>query len=326
MELIMTDSNRRDIGMANEFTDVEIDLNKTKRITVKIARSNYDSSFTFGSWIYENGTEYGGMIDDVITTSALDYVELSADTCRGKLDKRVVEPPIGQTHLIMSGDIHDIMRNLVDNQFGGLISVVPNKLGVTLNNYKFDRYDTLLNGLNKMLKSASYKLVARAVRTNDTHVHFELSAEPIIDYSMQADTEDNSFNFVFEDNRSGYNHIIGLGGGEGLEREVVHFYIGADGEVTEQKYFTGFDENIYVYDYSNSDDLIAQTKAKLRDIAPTKKFNMTSINISQNVKIGDLVGGRDEKTGMEGKKPIDNILYSYVNGVDKTTYKLEGES
>lgn len=328
MDVIITDKDRKDIGQIESFANVDIDVNRKRTVTVQIARSLYDQEFTFDSWVYIPGTEYGGRIDRVKITSALDYVELTGDTCRGKLEKKAILPPDGETHKVMSGDIHEIMRELIDPIFDGMIVVSRFNTGKRLNDYRFDRYVTLLSGIEKMLKSESYKLVTRIVRGNGESVHFEVSAEPIIDFSNRIEfSKDNMFNYTMEEEHGGYNHIIALGKGEGLDRTVIHRYIGSDGSVSDTKYYAGYDENIYIYDNTSaeSDDLQKKADQKLLEIASKKKLGISAVKLSNVVKISDIVGGRDETTGMSSAKPIENIICKIRNGVADLSYTLEGE-
>lgn len=328
MDVIITDKNRKDIGQIEDYANIDVDINKNRTVTVQIARSYYNPEFTFGSWIYVPGTEYGGRIDSITTTSTLDYVELSADTCRGKLSKKAIVPPDGETHLIVSGDIHDIMRQLIDPIFDGLIVVNPDKANISLSGYQFDRYVTLLDGIEKMLKSASYKLTTKIIRNNANHVYFEVSAEPIIDYSRQIQlSKDNMFKFTMADARNGYNHIIALGKGEGLDRAVIHRYILEDGSIGSEKHYSGYDENVYIYDNTSAESSELESKAdeKLLSIASKKTLKISAVKLSDIVKIGDIVGGKDETTGLYNAKPIANITCKIREGIADLSYKLEGE-
>lgn len=125
---------------------------------MQIARSNWYEELTFSSLIYIMGTEYGGIIGEVLTDTTLDYVELKGLTWRGRLAKKIIQPPAGSDYKTVSGELHTVMKSLIEPEFDGLFVVSQENTGVTVSNYKFDRYCTLLDGLTKMLKSKGYRL------------------------------------------------------------------------------------------------------------------------------------------------------------------------
>ena len=65
---------------------------------------------TFGNIVYAAGTEYGGIIGQVNTQTSLDTVSLKGYTWRGILDKKIIKPPAGQDHLVVSGELNSIIK------------------------------------------------------------------------------------------------------------------------------------------------------------------------------------------------------------------------
>lgn len=328
MDVVITDKNRKDICDIGDYANVNFDLNKDKRFTVQIARDYYNPDFTYGSWVYIPNTEFGGVVDNVMTSTTLDYVELSGYTVRGKLSTVDIPIPSGKAYRTETGDIYTIMRNIVDARYSGLIRVVSGNYGTSLTNYQFDRYGYVLDGINKMLKSLGLKLVCRCVRSDGSPVRVVLSAEPITDYSDSVEfSNDNLLSFTLEESRGGVNHLIALGKGELTDRIVIHKYIDQNGNVSNTQYYTGFDEVVSIYDYSSAESADLEKKAteKLLDLASKKKMGINIVDISYDLSIGDIVGGRDYLTGLYNSKPIENIIYTVNNGVESIKYKLEGE-
>ena len=330
MEVILSDAERVDIENLALYANCEFDVNKTFTFSVQIARCYYDKSmFGFGSWVYVPGTECGGRIENINTSTALDYVELKGMTPRGKLNKKIIEPSAGQAYRIVSGELNDVLAILLNNTFDGYIVASDVDTGVSVSNYKFDRYCTLLEGINEMLKSKGYKLKIEAVREDMQPFYFVASAEPIEDYSSIIElSSDNKITFTMESNRMGINHLIGLGKGELTERAIVHRYIGEDGTVTNRQYYFGYDEIAQTYDLSSAepDELTKKTEQKLLELASKDSMGMDVALLNIDVDIGDIVGGLDYLTGLRNAKPIENIIYSVTNGVESKKYKLEGES
>lgn len=329
MDVILTDKNLKDIAVINDYCNVFFDCNKEKKFSVQISRSNYTNDMTYGSFVYVAGEEYGGIIKDVITSTALDYVELKGATCRGMLDTKIIQPAEGADYYIVNGDIYDVMREIISGQYGGLIRVKTGKLGISVLNYHFDRYCTYLKGITKMLESEGYKIIITVVRNNDESPYFELSASPIIDYSNDIDfTNDNDILFTMEDDRGGYNHIIGLGKGELKDRTVIHKYVGSDGKISDYQHYFGADEVTYVYDYSSgeSDTFERDVETKLKEIMSVPIMTMDVLKYNPISKIGDIIGGTDYLTGLRNAKKIENITYTIEDGVESIDYELEGES
>ena len=150
--VILANSDLRELGAVRD-ANLTVDLNGNRNFSLQIARSYWHPELTFSSLIYILGTEYGGIIGEVLTDTTLDYVELKGLSWRGRLAKKIIEPPAGSDYKTVSGELHTVMKSLIEPEFDGLFVVSAEDTGVTVSNYQFDRYCTLLDGLNKMLKS-----------------------------------------------------------------------------------------------------------------------------------------------------------------------------
>lgn len=75
--MVILATRNREIG-SNPLLDVNcaFDANKEREFSVKIARCNWTKDMTFGNLVYVPDTEFGGIIEDVLTDTTLDYVEL----------------------------------------------------------------------------------------------------------------------------------------------------------------------------------------------------------------------------------------------------------
>lgn len=327
--LILANKDTGDIGYIDDFCVADFDLNKDRTFSCKVARCNYDSTMGYGAFLYIEGTECGGYVERIITSTALDYIELKGFTCRGKLDSKIIEPPSGESHRIVSGDVYDIMRYIVNQEYDGLIMVKEGLLGKRLNDFRLDRYCTVLEGIQKMLDQFDMKLVIEIISDDEPIPHFELSAAPIVDYSEEIElSNDSDLVFTMDDNRMGVNHIVALGKGEGVDRKVIHRYADEKGNISGKQTFFGNDEITYKYDFSSCEDadLQRETDKKLQELMNSQKMSMDVERLGIDVHIGDIVGGRDYLTGISNKKAVENIIYSITNGVFSKTYRLEGET
>ena len=317
----------RELGFIKD-ANVTVDLNGNRNFSVQIARSYWHEDLTFSSLIYIMGTEYGGIIGEVLTDTTLDYVELKGLTWRGRLAKKIIQPPAGSDYKTVSGELHTVMKSLIEPEFDGLFVVSQENTGVTVSNYKFDRYCTLLDGLTKMLKSKGYRLKLTFQREENEPGYLYIEAVPIVDYSDQIElSQDCQLNYTMDDKRDGVNHLIVTGKGELQDRNVLHLYVQEDGSLGKTQYYTGLQEIAEVYENTSTetDELEEASIEKLQELMNKKTFKMDVAALGIGVDIGDIVGGRDYLTGMYMAKPVENIIYELTGDVESKNYKLEGE-
>lgn len=325
--VILANSDLRELGAVKD-ANLAVDLNGNRNFSLQIARSYWRPELTFSSLIYILGTEYGGIIGEVLTDTTLDYVELKGLSWRGRLAKKIIGPPAGSDYKTVSGELHTIMKELIEPEFDGLFVVSQEDTGVTVSNYQFGRYCTLLDGLNKMLKSKWYRLKLSFQREQNEPGYLYIEAVPITDFSNQIElSRDCRLNYTMDDKRDGVNHLIVTGKGELQDRNILHLYVQENGEIGTEQYYTGIQEVAEVYENTSTetDELMSAAEDRLRSLAGKKTFRMDVAKLGLDVGIGDIVGGRDYLTGMYMAKPVENIVYEIVNDVESKTYKLEGE-
>lgn len=325
--VILANENLRELGEIKD-ANATVDLNGNRTFSVQIARSNWREELTFSSLIYIMGTEYGGIIGEVLTDTTLDYVELKGLTWRGRLAKKIIQPPAGSDYKVVSGELHTVMKSLIEPEFDGLFVVSQRDTGVSVSNYQFDRYCTLLDGLTKMLKSKGYRLQLTFRREQNEPGYLYIEAVPIVDYSNRIElSRDCQLNYTMDDKRDGVNHLIVTGKGELQDRNVFHLYVQKNGSIGKTQYYTGLQEIAEVYENTSTetDELEETSREKLQELMNKKTFKMDVAALGIDVNIGDIVGGRDYLTGMYMAKPVENITYELINDVESKTYKLEGE-
>lgn len=325
--VILTNSDLRELGAVRDV-NLMVDLNGNRNFSLQIARSYWRPELTFSSLIYILGTEYGGIIGEVLTDTTLDYVELKGLSWRGRLAKKIIVPPAGSDYKVVSGELHTVMKELIEPEFDGLFVMSQEDTGITVENYKFDRYCTLLDGLNKMLKSKGCRLKLSFRREQGEPGYLYIEAVPITDFSSRIElSKDCKLNYTMDDKRDGVNHLIVTGKGELQDRNILHLYVQENGEIGTEQYYTGLQEITEVYENTSTetDELMSAAEDRLRSLAGKKTFKMDVAKLGMNVEIGDIVGGRDYLTGMYMAKPVENIVYEIINDVDSKTYKLEGE-
>ena len=184
--VILANENMRELGAIKD-ANVTVDLNGDRTFSVQIARSYWRPELTFSSLIYIMGTEYGGIIGEVLTDTTLDYVELKGLTWRGRLAKKIIQPPAGSNYKVVSGELHTVMKSLIEPEFDGLFVVSQEDTGVSVSNYQFERYCTLYDGLVKMLKSKGYRLQLSFRREQNEPGYLYIEAVPVVDYSNRIE-------------------------------------------------------------------------------------------------------------------------------------------
>lgn len=325
--VILANSDLRELSAVRD-ANLTVDLNGNRDFSLQIARSYWRPDLTFSSLIYIPGTEYGGIIGEVLTDTTLDYVELKGLSWRGRLAKKIIEPPAGSDYKVVSGELHAVMKELIEPEFDGLFVVSAEDTGVTVSSYQFDRYCTLLDGLNKMLKSKGYRLQLSFRREQNEPGYLYIEAVPITDYSNRIElSRDCKLNYTMDDKRDGVNHLIVTGKGELQDRNILHLYVQENGEIGTEQYYTGIREITEVYENTSTEteELMSAAEDRLRSLAGKKTFKMDVAKLGMDVGIGDIVGGRDYLTGMYMAKQVENIVYEIINDVESKTYKLEGE-
>lgn len=325
--VILANENLRELGAIKD-ANVTVDLNGDRTFSVQIARSNWRPELTFSSFIYIMGTEYGGIVGEILTDTTLDYVELKGLTWRGRMAKKIIQPPTGSDYKTVSGELHTVMKSLIESEFDGLFVVSQEDTGVNVSNYQFDRYCTLYDGLVKMLKSKWYRLQLSFRREQGEPGYLYIEAVPIVDYSNRIElSRDCQLNYTMDDKRDGVNHLIVAGKGELQDRNVLHLYVQEDGSIGTQQYYTGLQEIAEIYENTSTetDELQSKSEERIRELMNKKTFKMDVAKLGLDVGIGDIVGGRDYLTGMYMAKPVENIVYELTNNVESRIYKLEGE-
>ena len=328
-QLILADQNLRDIRPVID-ADIDIAIGSDENdYEIKIRRDQWDERYAYGNIFYIKNTEFGGIIGRKKINTAEDTISLYGRTWRGKMDKKIIRPPDGQDYRKVSGELNTVLNTLITEQFNDYFVVSQNDTGVSVTNYQFDRYCTLLTGIVKMLKSVGYKLHIEYIQQERGQPGYvELSAVPIMDYSEQIElSQDSRLNFTFDETKNGVNHLICLGKGELQDRQVVDLYVDQNGNIGKTQYYTGIQEVTEIYENtsSESDELEEKGREKLQELMNFTSFSMDVEALKLEIEILDIIGGRDYVTGMYAAKPIAKKIYKMSGGTASLEYEIEGD-
>lgn len=324
MDLILATKDGNDI-CSLVYTKSDFSIGNTNDFEITISLADWNSNIKVGCRVYYPKSEIGGIIGGIKTDTATDTITLTGYTWRGLLKKKVISPPANEAYKKVSGDLNDILSQIIGNNFNDIIRAKQSKSGISIT-YQFDRYTDMLSGFSKMLLQKNYKLKIEYIQQEQGAAGFvEVSAVPIFDYSKKIElSQDSQVNFISEQVSNACNHLIALGKGELTDREVIHLYADRNGVVSNVQTFFGVDEVCETYENVSSENLKEDALKEFDNRIAKSTFKMDIASLGIDVDIGDIVGGRDYITGISAKKPLFEKIITTENGLTSIQYNLEG--
>lgn len=315
MDLIHANELMEEIGYIKEIDQFDAEISQESNAEI------YNNSFALivsdevwksspirrGHYIYSPDSEFGGLVEQIEHSTARAQVTVSGVTWRGMLYRKIIIPPTGEAYLkITAMEANAAVESIINGSLGSLFSVSTNDSGVIVS--RDFRYTNMLIGIGVMLSennaalSVAYDQVTKTVK---------LAVRKVVDYSDEIDlSQDYGVDIVTTyGGLDRYNHIVALGAGELLERDILHIYRKEDGTMTTiAPTWAGTAEDLMTtFDFSNP-----ETIKMLQDYAEKRAKEFTPLNqveIDPDVegldfKLGDIVGARDRLTGMAGTAVI----------------------
>lgn len=327
-EFIAAKSTGEEIGYMRECADMDMDLGNTNDFELRMSLSEWSKEkFWYGNRLFIPFTEYGGIIDDIEVLTSSGEVVLRGPTWRGMLEFKVVEPPAGAEHLILNGELNEVLSELIGNRFDDLFRVLSADTGITVVNWQVDRYVTLYDAIKKLLDSYGYRLRIAYFEPEDLEYGYvTLQAVPITDYSDELEySQEGRIQFTIRDYRGGINHLVCAGEGQGEERIVLHLYVQEDGSIGETQYYFGAEERAAVYSFTSADaaKLKEDGTKRLIDLKNYKQVEITVDDI--DLELGDIIGGYEQITGTQVQKPIIGKIFKSSDGKVSIEYKVKGD-
>lgn len=325
MEFLICDKNKMELGEIPDNITIDFDIGDTNDVEMTCERGFLD----FGMYLICPGTEYGALIEELDSWTNDSKETWTGNSFRRFLQEIVIEPPAGEDYRIVSGDAHDIMREILGDAYDRFFAIPDSPSGCKVENYKFDRYTDALTGFTKMLAKENARINIEIKQGGPNKPFFVvLSAVPTQNLSEEIEfSQDSKISINLRESRRGINHLICLGKGELKDRQVVHLYAQLDGSILQdKKYYTGLQERTETYDYGNAEsveELISNGEKRLRERMSSKSMKMKVQGI--NVEIGDIVAGRDYETGLYLQKPVVQKIVNVENGIITIEHKVEGE-
>lgn len=320
MDLIYTNSNRVDQGVLHAYS---MDLSYgAEENDFELTVSQSEAVLQTGAVVYCEGTEYGGIIDGMKTSSNAETITYYGRTWHGILNSKVLLPIEGEDYLEASGTGFMLLTLLVARMGLNELFNVTRGEYISINLYRFARYCKGYDGFVDMLASGGAKL---KIEWKDRKV--QLSAVPIVDYTNYPVDSDMAVLTVERyDNK--VNHLICLGRGELAEREVIDLYVDQFGRIGDVKYYTGAQEYVDVYDNSNAesyDELRSEGVKRLKELRDCDTSEIAIIdNPNLIYDIGDIVGATEIRSGIKVSATVTQKIVRIKNGVANIEYKTGG--
>lgn len=318
MELIIIDRNFQDIGPTYAEYDMEVGLYESTANDLQLSTSDPVIIGAFGCYI--EGTEYGGLFEEVRQESDSNITVLAGETWRGLLKKGVVLPSSGLVRAV-SGDANAILSSLLSGFLGDLFEVSTEPSGVTVTDYEMTAYNPILRELDLMLDEYDAKLIIRAVKENGVvKVKAEIAPAQMIEGEYN---EDNDIPLKFTDNRRGFNHCICVGGESGSV--ITHLYADASGKITTTQTFTGLEERTMGYintSLKTAKDLRKEAKEHFREELCFKTLEVDDAQAEDMGDIGDIITGT--RGDLVVQSPIERKIIAYKDGRQTITCNVKG--
>ena len=270
-----------------------------------------------GGYAYIDGTEYGGTIDKIKSGTANNTLSGSGRSWHGVLAGKRIVPASGQSHVVASGQVATVLQQIVDMVGLDDLFEAPSTESdsVAISGYQFERFVDAYTGLKALCLAYGLKLTMRFASNKVL-----LGAKAVVDYGSKVDSDLLDFDITVTSRCT--NHLICGGTGENENRAIVHFYADAEGNVSHTQTLFGVDEIVGFYDYSNADEaqLEEDGKKKLEELQ-TEGEVQVSVHDDLDIDVGDIVTGRDNRTGMIVSAPITKKIVKVDRGV--ATYSYE---
>lgn len=273
-----------------------------------------------GALLYMEGTEYGGMVDGMRYTSADGVKRYTGRTWHGILNSKVIQPDAGADYYTVSGDANAVLAVVLQRlSLSALFVAADTHSGLSVS-YQFNRYCGGYDGLRAMLESVGGKLRMEVLGTG----RVRLSAVPITRYVKENEWDSDRMTIDATQQWHPVNHLICLGKGDLRERQVVHLYADAKGNLSTNQTSTGLAERVAVYDYSNAESLESLTANGMDKLAEYQAGDSCKASLADSetvYDIGDVVGVCDTVTGLSVETTITKKIVTISGGVVTVSYK-----
>lgn len=273
MDLIYTTPNLEDIGVIQDYSFDMCYGDRDNTFEVKIQAYNPVISgnypISFGSYIYVDRTEYGGVVDRIESDTKTGEVTLSGRTWHGILNGCVIEPSTNKKLRTFAGEANSVITEIVTLVgLNSLFEVDTDDSGVYIESTDV-MYGLAYDAIREMLNNANAKMYCY-FQGGKVHI----GAMMAVNYALSDEFDHSQVPFKVGYTYNNVNHIVCLGGiDENEERVVVHLFTDKEGNVMpyikpgvgipvknddyildcSQQQLFGKDEISYIYSHESSE-------------------------------------------------------------------------
>ena len=321
MDLIFTNAKRVDQGVLSTYA-FDLSFGASENDFEMTLGAN-ETTLESGAFIYIEGTEYGGTVDGLKTSTKGETISYYGRTWHGIINSKVIQPDKGEDYLVVSGDANEILSTLITRLgLSGLFVADEKMSGVSISRYQFKRYCKGYDGIREMLATNGAKL--KIAWENRSVI---LSAAPIADYT-DSPVDGDIATLTVERHEQKVNHLICLGKGDLAQREVVHLYVDQFGRIGDVQFYTGLNEIADVYDNNGAESSADLRKEGIEHLNELRNIDKAEIALPEteglSYDIGDIVGATEYKSGVSVAEAVTQKIVKINNGVVSTEYKTGG--
>lgn len=319
MDLIYMNADKEDIGTMFDYTfDLAFGTDEND-FECKIVRSSHCCQKGF--YLYFEGAEYGGIIDDIGVDTNADEITYYGRTWHGIMESKIIEPDTGADYLILSGEANAVLGALISRLgLSELFEASTEYSGIIISGYKMNRYIRGYTGIRKMLKAFDAKL-----NMSFRNGFVGLSAKPIVDYSKDEQFDTDQIDFTIRKKGNPLNHVICLGKGDLAEREVIHVYADSSGKISATQVLTGIAEVADTYDNANAESTEELRQGGIDMIEESWNSDEIDFNFESDAEsydVGDIIGAKEYVSGVEVRAEITKKIVTINNNSTTISYKV----
>ena len=294
-----------------------------------------------GYFIYVDGTEYGGIVDEIKSDNGNDEITYSGRTWHGILGSKVVVPllsgegssmgvTVKQTdnqgnslvdrYLIISGYVNDCIKFMLTRcGMNSLFVVSDEPVSAYINEYQFYRYTDLYSGLVRMLASQNLKM-----KISFFEGKCRISCASKTENNGKDEFSSDNIDFVISKKYKTVNHLLCLGSGELEERLVLHLYADANGNISESQTLFGLNEHTKTYEYPSEslEELAKAGTEELKRLLESVSLNVDCDESTDIFDVGDTITASDIVTGIDVQSTIIKKIVSIKDGLTEIQYKV----
>jgi len=272
------------------------------------------------TWIFIDDTEFGGIITGYTIDIENNVITYTGRTWRGMLSNYIIEPPIGQDYLTVSGLLSDIIENL---PISPMMEVEA--AAYSIGSYDFERFIPTFDGIVSLLAAANSDLrlfvnFEQTPNTPDGVV--TLTIDERRDLRNQIDfSQDYNSNINLKITRNGQTpkKLICLGQGEGALQEVVELYADDDWNISTTPIANAYP--VATYSATSSQDLESDGIAYFEElIANHEQIDVVVENM--DLILGDIIGAKDYITEQIASAEITGIILNIEDYGNYQTYSF----